>query len=375
VEVAWHREYENRTEVLDNGDGEMDKERLEFLKRLCETPSPSGFEQPAQRVIRERLDGLVDELKVDLHGNLIAAKNPTGPCRVMIIGHCDEIGMIVKYISDGGYLRVDPIGGVDPNLLPGNRVTVHNAKGDVPGVVGKKAIHLMEREELDKGTKITQVWIDIGAKNKKDAEKAVSVGDPVTIEAPFRMLRNDNAAARGFDDKVGAFVVAEVMAALHSRKVEVAVFGVSSVQEELGLRGARTSAFGIDPVVGIAIDVMHASDYPGGDKERTGEVVLGKGPTLCRGANINPVLGGLLIATAKKKKIPYQISAKAGATGTDANALQITRAGVAAALVEIPNRYMHTPVEVVSLKDLDNAIKLLVEFIAGLEPDTDFTPR
>lgn len=352
----------------------MRKERVEFLRRLCETPSPAGFEQPAQRVVKERLDGLVDELRTDVHGNLIAVKNPDSQFRVMIVGHCDEIGLIVKYINDDGYIKVDRIGGIDTRTLIGQTITIHSAKGDVVGVIGKRPVHLEEPDEKKKEIRLQDLWVDIGAKNRKDAEKVVTVGDPVTVSVPFKVLRNRLASARGFDDKVGSFVVAETMASLNGRKCAVAVYGVSSVQEELGLRGAKTSAFGIAPQVGIAIDVDHASDYPGVPKERAGEVKLGAGPTLSRGANINPVLGEMLVQTAKRHRIPVQLCAVGGATGTDANALQITREGVATALVGIPNRYMHTPTEVISLDDLDNAIKLLVEFLSSLSPDVDFRP-
>jgi endoglucanase len=200
------------------------------------------------------------------------------------------------------------------------------------------------------------------------------VGDYITIDVGLQPMLNNLVAGRGFDDRAGAFVVVETLRRIQDRRLKVAVYGVTSVQEEIGLRGARTSAYGIDPHVGIAVDVGFASDFPGADAKRTGECILGKGPTLHRGPNINPVLGRLLEETAKKRRIPYQVTAEPRATGTDANAIQVNRAGVAAALLSVPNRYMHTPVEVISLDDLDNASRLLAEFLVGMDPEQSFIP-
>jgi len=352
----------------------MQKDSLEFLKALIDAPSPSGFEQPVQRVFERRVRPLSDEVRKDVHGNVIAVKNPDASLRVMLAGHCDEIGLMVKHIDDQGFLHVAMIGGVDASLLPGMRVTIHTKAGPLTGVIGKKPIHMTDKDELGKAPKIHELWVDIGAKDRKDAEKSVAVSDPITFDMPLRELRNGLATAHGFDDKAGVFVVAETMRLLAKQKTQIAVFGVSTVQEEMGLRGARTSAFGIDPHVGIAIDVGFASDSPGADKRRTGELSLGKGPGIGRGSNVNPVLRGLLLKAAKKGRIPYQTVGLPAATGTDANAIQVTRAGVAAALIDVPNRYMHTPVEVVSLNDMVNAAKLIAAFIADLDPKTDFTP-
>jgi len=242
------------------------------------------------------------------------------------------------------------------------------------GVVGKKAIHLMEPEEKTKAAKLESLWIDIGAKNKKDAQKMVAIGDPITFASKVENLANNLIVSRGTDDKVGSFVVAETLRLLNGQKFKAAVYSVSTVQEEIGLRGAKTSAYGIDPHVGVAVDVGFCSDYPGADKNTLGDVSMGKGPILHRGPNINPVVGKKLVETAKKAKIPYQMVGEPRATGTDANVIQISRAGVAAGLVSIPNRYMHTPVEVVSLNDLENAAKLLAEFVKGLSERVDFTP-
>ncbi|MFQ6130749.1 MAG: M42 family metallopeptidase [Armatimonadota bacterium] len=354
----------------------MREESFEFLKAIVEVPSPSGFEQPAQRVVRERMRPIADDIRTDVHGNVIAALQPEGHPRIMLAGHCDQIGMMVRYITDEGYIHFASIGGIDASVLPGARLTVHTAKGPVTGVVGRKAVHLMSPEERGKGKiQIKDLWLDIGARNRKAAERQVSVGDPMTFALGMEVLQKDVVASPGFDDKIGSFVVMETLRLLKRRKFSGAVFAVSTVQEELGLRGARTSCFGLDPQVGIAVDVTHASDYPGADKKVSGDLSLGKGPVVEVGPNINPMVGKLLLDTAKAKKIPHQICGAPGATGTDANAMQISRAGVAAGLVSVPNRYMHTPVEIVHLRDLENAAKLLAEVICKIGPDTDFIPQ
>lgn len=354
----------------------MNKEPLEFLRALVETPSPSGFEQPAQRIVRERMKAYADTIETDVHGNVIAAINPKGTPRVMLAGHIDQIGMMVRYISDEGFLAFAPIGGIDAAVLPGLRVTVHAKRRPVEGVIGRKPIHLMRDKPGDAPkVEIADMWIDIGARNKADAEKRVSVGDPITFTLGMTTLSDDLAASPGFDDKVGAFVVMEALRLASTKKLRCALYSVSTVQEEIGLRGARTSCYGVDPLVGIAVDVTHASDCPGVEKKQLGEVKLGAGPVVEVGANINPKVSDMLLATAKRRKIAHQLSGAPGATGTDANAIQISRAGVAAGLIGIPNRYMHTPVEVVSLADLEGAATLLAEVIAQIDKKTDFIPQ
>ena len=352
----------------------MNKSALAFLERLVSTPSPSGYEQPAQKLMRERMAEFADDVRTDVHGNVIAALNPKAPLRVMLAGHVDEIGLMVKHVTDGGYLYVTSIGGIDPVVAVAQRVTVHGPKGDVPGVVGRKAIHLTDADERGKPMKIHQIWIDIGAKDKKDAEKAVRIGDPITFDVGLTHLRGGLVAARAFDDRMGAFVVAETLRKLRGKKLQVAVLGASTVQEEVGLRGAKTSAFGIDPHAGIAIDVGHATDTPGVDKNRSGDHACGKGPMVARGANINPVLHKMIVAAARRAKIAIQHEGAPGGTGTDANAIQLTRAGVAAALVSVPCRYMHSPCEVISLDDLDAASTLLAALLARMPAEVDFTP-
>jgi len=354
----------------------MRQESLDFLREMIETPSPSGYEQPVQKVIRKRVSSFADEVRTDVHGNVIAVKNPEGWPRIMFAGHCDQLGLMVQYIDDEGFLFVNSIGGHDPIVLVGQDVVAWGPKGPIPGVMARKPVHLLAHDdnELKKAPKVSDLWVDLGAKDKKEAETLVSIGDPITWDLRMTEMRNELAAAPGFDDKTGAWVVMETLRLLSRRELDAAVFAVSTVQEEIGLRGATTSAFGIDPQVGIAVDVTFATDHPSMEKKITGEVNLGKGPVIYRGPNINPRVFDLLHGTANSKKIPHQLAGVAKATGTDANAMQLSRAGVATGLVSVPNRYMHSPVEVVSLKDLTNCARLLAEFALSVTKHTDFTP-
>lgn len=356
----------------------MDKGALALLREIMGLPCPSGFEAPVQRRIRSHMKGFADRVWTDVHGNVFGVLNERAPLKVMLAGHVDEIGLMITHIDKQGFLYFAAIGGIDAQVLPGARVRVHAAGGTVPGVIGRKPIHLMEAKDREKPVKMSDLWMDIGARDRKDAEKAVAVGDVATVLGGMEMVRNELATARAFDDRIGAFVVVESLrrlSRLPKKKLRVAVYAVSTVQEELGLRGARTAAFSIEPQAGIAVDVGFASDWPGADKKTVGDVKLGEGPILHRGANINPVLGEWLVKTARKRRIPFQMQAEPRATGTDANAMQVTRGGVATALVSVPNRYMHTPVEMVSLKDVESSVKLLAEALAAMPAKMDFTPR
>jgi endoglucanase len=355
----------------------MRKESFEFFKKLLAAPSPSGYEQPAQRVFREYVAPFAD-ISTDVMGNVIASQRGDGKDlpRVMLIGHSDEIGFQVKYIDDNGFIYFAPIGGVDPHLLPGQRVNIHGRNGAVLGVIGKKPIHLMEPKDRETVVKLESQYIDIGASGKKEAEKLLRVGDPVTFSLGVEKLHGDRVTSRGFDDKAGSFVVAEVLRRVFeaAKKPRIDLFGVSSVQEEVGLRGGATSSYSVNPDIGICVEVDFSTDQPDVERKHNGEVGLGKGPILPRGANINPALFDLLADTAAKKKIPVQFTGIPKASGTDANVMQISRGGVATALVKIPLRYMHTPVEVVSLSDLENAVKLITEALYRIKDKGSFIP-
>ena len=352
----------------------MNKEQKRFLKELVEKPSPSGYETPVAQVWRKRMKRFADSVYSDLHGNSIAVINHDDRPRVMLAGHCDEIGLMVNWIDDNGYIFFRPVGGVDRHQLPGTRVKIWTRKGAIPGVIGRKAIHFQEEDERNKVSKFEQMWIDIGAKDKKEAEEYVEIGDVITVDAGFLQLPTGMLVARGFDDRVGAYVVAETLIALSKEKsgVKAGVYAVATVQEEIGLRGATTSAYHINPDIGIAVDVTFASDHPDVNKRILGEVKMGGGPVVSRGANINPKLFQLIVDTAKKKKIPIQISASPRGTGTDANIMQLTRGGVATALISVPNRYMHSPIEMIHPDDLDNTIKLIAEVVKNIGSREDF---
>lgn len=357
----------------------MRKESLKFLEQLLDAPSPSGYEQPAQRVFRDYVTPFCDELTTDVMGNVfgrISGKGKNLP-RVMIVGHTDEIGLQIKYIDDKGFLYFAAVGGVDAHLTPGKRVAIHTEHGALPGVIGKKPIHLMDNKDRETVVKLESQYIDIGAGDKKEAQKLVRVGDAVTFESAFTRLHGDRVASRGFDDKAGCFVVAEVLrlVAASGKKLTVDLYGVSSVQEEIGLRGGTTSCYTVNPDVGICVEVDFATDQPDVEKKHNGEVALGKGPILARGANINPHLFDLLSTAAVKEKIAIQHTASPRATGTDANVMQISRGGVATALVKIPLRYMHTPVETLALADLENAARLIVATLGKISSREEFIPR
>ncbi|MDA0657919.1 MAG: M42 family metallopeptidase [Planctomycetota bacterium] len=345
-----------------------------FLQKLLETPGPSGFERPVQDVVRNYIGEFADEIRTDTHGNVIAIKNPQAGLRVMLAGHCDQIGMLVSHIDNDGYLYAQTIGGWDPQQLIGQRMVVWTKNGPVPAVISRKPIHLLDEEERRQVVKERDLWLDIGARNKEDAAAIVRVGDPVTLKLEYQELRNGLASAPGMDNRTGVWVVMEAFRRCAALPLKCGLYAVSTVQEEIGLRGARTSAYGIDPSVGIAVDVTHATDCPTIDKRQQGDISLGKGPVIFRGPNMNPCVTERLMAVADTQQIGYQIAAVGRATSNDANTIQTSRAGVATGLVAIPNRYMHSAVETIALADIDRAADLLAAFVAAVTPHDDFTP-
>ncbi|MEX2115075.1 MAG: M42 family metallopeptidase [Pirellulales bacterium] len=352
----------------------MNADSLDFLRRILETPSPSGYEQPVQQIVREYVADFADAVTTDAHGNVIVARNPDAPLRMMLAGHCDQIGFVVQFIDSEGFLYVQPVGGWDPMVLIGQRLTVWAKSGPVFGVMARKPIHLLSEEERKQVPKLKDLWLDIGARDKAEAAALVRVGDPVTVELGFTPMRNQLASSPAMDDKAGLWVAIEALRRTSSKKLNCALFAVSTVQEEIGLRGATTSTFTVDPHVGIAIDVTHATDCPTIEKKQEGDIALGKGPVIYRGPNMNPVVVEKLLETAAAGNVPYQIAASGRATGTDANTMQTSRGGVATGLVSIPNRYMHSPVEMISLDDIDRAADLLAGFALRLAGDEKFIP-
>ena len=352
----------------------MEPLALEFFKRIIETPSPSGYERPVQEIVRQYAGAFADEVTTDVHGNVMAVRNVEARLRVMLAGHCDQIGFLVRYVDSDGFLFVQAIGGWDPQIAVGQRMTVWTEGGPLAGVIARKPIHLLTDDERKQVAKMKDLWVDIGAKDHADAASRVRVGDAVTLELGLRELLNERASGPGMDDKTGLWVAMEALRRTRGAPLKCALYAVSTVQEEIGLRGSRTSAYRINPYVGIAVDVCHATDSPSIEKKHEGDIALDKGPVVYRGPNMNPRVVDRLLDAAKAREIPFQLAGHGPATGTDANTIQITRAGVAAGLIGVPNRYMHSPVETVSLRDLDRAADLLAAFALGLEGNEDFTP-
>lgn len=353
----------------------MKQSSLSFLKSLLATATPSGSEGAGQKVVADYMRQYADEVRSDVHGNTIGVLNEGAPCRVMLAGHCDEIGLMVQYIDDDGFIYFSAVGGVNTRLLQGERVVIQGRSGPVRGVIGVKPIHMTTEKDRERGApKIHELWADIGAGSRKDAEKAVALGDVATIDTGWIELRNGLVACRGLDNRIGAFVVADVLRSLARRKLKVAVYAVSTVQEELGLRGARTSAYGIDPHLGIAVDVGFATDCPDTNKKIVGEAKLGKGPILRKGPTYNHFVLEQLKQVAEKKKIGTQLQPEPRGAGTDAYALQMTRAGVPTALVSVPNRYMHSPVETIALRDAERAVDLIAAYVASLTGKEKYLP-
>jgi len=350
----------------------MREASYEFLKSLLSTPGPSGYERAAAEIWRAEA-GEFAEVRGDRMGNSFATLNGGGAPRVMLSGHIDEIGLMVTHVEEGGLLRFQGVGGWDPQVLVGQRVLVQTMNGVVPGVIGKKAIHVMEADERKKVSEIKSLWIDIGAKDGDEAKGRVRVGDVAVVDQDVLELPNGRIASRSLDNRMGAFVVLEALRLLsEGESLAAEVVAVASVQEEIGLYGARGAAFGLDPDVAIAVDVTHATDTPGIPKNEHGDHSLGSGPVITRAANLSPLVTDGLIDIAEGEGIPYTLEADSRSTSTDADAIQFTRAGIATGLVSAPNRYMHSPNEIVALEDLENCARLIAAYVKGLKQGMDF---
>ncbi len=354
----------------------MEESRLAYLQRMIAAPSPSGFEQRVQQVIREEVQHYTDELRTDVHGNVIAALNPGGNPRVMLTAHCDELGFLIRYIDENGFIYFAPIGGYDPSTLPGERVQIHTSNGVILGVIGRKPVHLLQGDERGKAPKISDLWIDIGAASRAEALELAPIGSIATRAAQLEPLRGNLVVSRALDDKSGVFAVVEAVRRISEQrnKLKAGVFFVSAVQEEVGLRGARTSAFGVDPLIAVAVDVTFTSDHPQTSKQAIGEVKLNGGPVITIGGHINLPVYYRLIAAAEEAGIAYQIDTQAGSTGTDTDVIQVARAGIATGLISIPCRYLHTGSEIVSLQDIDQIAELLARFVLALDENTNVVP-
>jgi putative aminopeptidase FrvX len=354
----------------------MREKSLTFLKQLLDSPGPSGFEMGPARVWREEAEAIADEVITDVSGNSAAALNPENKPRIMLAGHIDEIGLMIVHVDDDGFLYFSTVGEWDPQVLVGQRVLIAAQNRLVDGVIGKRAVHMLDEEEREQVSKISALWIDIGAKSKKDALRMIKVGDPGVVAAPTIELPNARLVSRSIDNRIGAFVVLEALRRLTRRKPKAAVFAVATSQEEISWTGggARTSATRINPDVALVVDVSHATDHPNADKKKYGDFKLGGGPIISRGSATNPRVVALLIEVAEEQKIPYTLAAAPSDTGTDADSIYSARQGIATGLVSIPNRYMHSPNEMVALTDLERAARLLAAFARKVTEETDFTP-
>ncbi len=344
-----------------------------FLIDLLDARSPSGYEDEARTVVRRYMEKSADSFEIDALGNCLSTHNEKGGPTLMLAGHFDELGLIVKHIDDKGYLYFDVIGGHDRSLISGRRVCILGRKGLVKGIVGKRALHLMTPEERKKVPLLHQMWIDVGARDKEEAMSFITIGDPAVYDQSFELVRGSKATARAFDNKTGAYAVNETLLRLaKARKPTAKIVAVSTSQEEIGTRGAITAAHLVNPDVAIAVDVSHATDHPDADNRKFGEFKLGGGPILSRGPNIHPAVFERLMDCAEKKNIPVQIEAEPRPTGTDARAIQMARDGVPTGLVGIPLRYMHTPSEMIDLEDLESVVCLLVAFARSLKKSDRF---
>ena len=342
-----------------------------YLNELLATHGPSGYEQSVQQVFRAHMLELTKDVRTDLYGNTIAAISTGLTPRVLLAAHCDECGLVIRHVSEEGFLYVATVGSLDNLMLSGRRVLIHTNGGIVPGVIGRKSIHLLTQEERSKIPKPHEVWVDVGSSNRDEAMTLVRIGDPITFDVDPIQLQNRQISSRALDDRGGLYIISEALRYLCERKPACALYVVSTVQEEIGMRGSRMSTFHLDPAVGLAVDATQATDYPDVDQRQVGDIRLGLGPVLARGPNIHPMVFELLVSCAERARIPYQIRVEPEASGTDANPIQINRSGVATGIVSFPVRYMHTPCEIAHLDDLENAARLVEEFVfsVGIAPE------
>ena len=350
---------------------------IAFLKRLLDTPAPSGFETAAARVWREEASTFAEKVTADVIGNSMAEVNPTGSPTIMLDGHIDEIGLIVQYIDDDGYVYISPIGGWDPQVLIGQRIRFLARGGDVMGVIGKKPIHLMKAADRDQASKIVDLWVDIGAATRAEAEARLAVGDAGVIDSKTIDFPNNRLVSRSIDDRIGAFIVLETLRRYAQNPGPARVVAAATAQEEIAWHGggALVCTNCINPQMAIVVDVTFATDHPNVEKKEIGDHSIGGGPVLSRGALISPVVYDLLRTTAERHSIKYAVHAVGRETSTNADAIHIAREGVATGLVSVPNRYMHSPNELVSLDDVDWTCTLLAEACRQVSFKTDFTAR
>jgi len=355
----------------------MRKESLAFLEELVNTPSPTSYETRGQRVWLNYAQQYADETSHDDYGNCVAILNKGGGPRIMLAGHADEIALSVNYIDENGYIWVKRMGGVDAIVSKAQRVTIHSSKGGVLGIIGNPPPHMQKVDGEPKAPKITDLFIDIGCSSRTAAEKRVRIGDPITVNQNFEILHKDMAVARAFDNRIGTWAVAETLRLLSTsrKKLNAEICAVSNTMEEVGLFGARQIAYSLKPDIALVVDVTHATDYPGLNKQTHGDIKMGKGPTITHGICNHPEVVKRVEQVAAKTKIPLQHETVSATSGTDTDAVFWTRGGIPSALISLPNRYMHSPVEVVNLKDLEQIPKLMAGFSESVKKTDSFSVK
>jgi endoglucanase len=342
-----------------------------LLDKLLRVGAPSGYEGPAAEVWRQAASFAA--LSSDGLGSSVARIGEEKPL-LAVVGHIDEIGLVITHIDEKGFLYFAPIGGWDAQILVGQRVEIRCKEGTVLGVVGCKPIHLLDPDQRKKVVELKGLHIDIGAGNREEASEQVRVGDPVVVAAEPLRLAGERLVSRSMDNRLGAYVALEALRRCHERSSLSGSFAaIAAVQEEIGLFGARTSAFAVQPDLAVAVDVTHATDAPGIDEKEVGSHPLGSGPAIGRGSTLSPKVFDLLVEAAKEAGIEYTINASGRSTSTDADAIQISRSGIPTGLVSIPLRYMHSPVEMVDLADVEATVELIVAFASRLEAGIDLS--
>lgn len=348
----------------------MRTESLEFLKDLLSTPSPSGFERYGQRVWLDYVSQYADEVFTDVYGSAVGVLNPGAETSIMLVGHADEIGLMINYIDDNGFLYAKSIGGIDTAIVPGKRLTIHTKKGPVDGITGATAVHLRDRSgDGYKVREMHELFIDIGADSKASALRRVQIGDPVTFKDDFELIGKDLAVARALDNRIGTWAVAEALRLIKAsgKKLNCTVYATSCVQEEIGHRGAHMLTMRLDPEMALVVDVGHATDTPGIDQRKHGEFKLGGGPIMSIGGPTLPEMNDRIEKVAKQARITLQREAEPGRSGTDTDHVFKVSGGVACGLVCLPIRYMHTPVEMGDLRDLEKIARLFSAFCLSLK--------
>lgn len=352
----------------------MTNEQKDFLVSLINEPGPSGHEDNVQKLWKNEVSRFCNNIQRDVHGNLTATLNPNEDFSVLIVGHADEIGLMVTYIDDNGYIFFNNIGGVDQSILGSQRARILTSSGIIEGVFGQRSLH-MEEGKTRKIPKRHEVFIDIGAKDKKEIEGIIMIGDPIIYGNDYTDLRNNLAASRCFDNRIGIYIVAEVLRKLSGAAFNTKVYGVSSVQEETGVWGAGNAAYHLDPTMAIALDVMPSTDYPGVSKEEFGDVRIGRGPVIRRGVRTSNRIASKMIDIAKSKNYSFQIDMENGHFGTDSDPISKVKSGIPVGGLEIATRYLHSSEEVLSLDDLDKCVDLLSDIILEIDKDKEFLTR